>query len=242
MSFQSLFGTRTATILGGSFWLQKNLCSCSDCVGYIGLGEIRIQNFYTLYVLPVIFILDCSMHVHVMLNFGLLTYHGCTTSALSLGTLVSRQKCVSYQDYLEEWSTFRQFLAHNARLAKHSDVINDLCTSPTTSALFRNMSILSKIFRVIPVHTADVERTFSQLKLIKTRTRNRMNEKTLDSLLQIAIEGPPLECFPIGEAVALWHPRRTEGSLLILIIKLCLVVICLLYINYFSFINLTLIE
>ena len=47
----------------------------------------------------------------------------------------------------------------------------------------RNMTALAKICRVIPIHTGNVERTFSQLKLIKTRVRNRMNEKTLDALL-----------------------------------------------------------
>ena len=66
------------------------------------------------------------------------------------------------------------------------------------------MSTLAKICRVVPILTADMERTFSQLKLIKTRIRNRMNEKTLDSLMQIAIEGPGIAEFPVTEAVKLW--------------------------------------
>ena len=47
----------------------------------------------------------------------------------------------------------------------HKDVIHDLCTNPTTRALYPNISKLAQICRVIPVHTAGVERTFSQLKL-----------------------------------------------------------------------------
>ena len=55
---------------------------------------------------------------------------------------------------------------------------------------------------------SDVERTFSQLKLIKTPIRNRMQEQTLDSLLCIAIEGPPLNSFPVAEVVALWASKK----------------------------------
>ena len=52
--------------------------------------------------------------------------------------------------------------------------------------------------------------TFSQLKLIKTHTRNRTNEKTLDSLLIIAIKGPALGHFPIKEAVDLWASKNNR--------------------------------
>ena len=70
--------------------------------------------------------------------------------------------------------------------------------------LFPNMAHLARICRVIPIHTADVEWTFSQLKLVKTRRRNRMNERTLDSLLRITIEGPHLDKFPVSDTVELW--------------------------------------
>ena len=83
---------------------------------------------------------------------------------------------------------------------KFREVILDLCTNSTTHTIFPNMSTMAKIYRVIPIHTADVERTFSQLKPIKTTVTNRMQEQTLDSLLLIAIEGPPFNSFPVTEA------------------------------------------
>lgn len=98
----------------------------------------------------------------------------------------------SVEECVDEWKSYCQFLLDSCREMKFSEVIQDLCTNSTTATIFPNMS---KICRVIPVHTADVERTFSQLKLIKTPIRNRMQEKTLDSLLRIAIEGPPLQSF-----------------------------------------------
>ena len=42
----------------------------------------------------------------------------------------------------------------------------------------------------IPVATASVKRNFSQLKMIKTRLRNRLGEKSLSHLMKISIESP----------------------------------------------------
>ena len=78
------------------------------------------------------------------------------------------------------------------------------------SSIFPNMSALAQVCRVVSIHTADVERTFSQLKLIKTRIRNRHAESTLDSLLRISIEGSSPEDFPLSEAVELWARKKTE--------------------------------
>ena len=88
---------------------------------------------------------------------------------------------------LEEWSSFRHFLRDNCSHQKQTEVVSNLCSDLSLASIYPNMTILAKICRVIPIHTADVERTFSQLKLVKTRIRNRMNEMTLDVLLRIAI-------------------------------------------------------
>ena len=49
---------------------------------------------------------------------------------------------------------------------------------------------LAAIVEVLPVTTATVERTFSNIKLIKTRLRSRLSEETLDYCMRICIEGP----------------------------------------------------
>ena len=69
----------------------------------------------------------------------------------------------------------------------------------------------AKICRVIPIHTTNVERTFSQVKLIKTSIRNRMAEKTIDSLLHIVTEGPCIEEFSdIGRSYTLGKEKEQE--------------------------------
>ena len=118
---------------------------------------------------------------------------------------------IDVQECFKEWASFRQYLKDNCSQLKHSDIVSDLC-SPTSLAasVYPNISKLGKICRVIPIHTADVERTFSQLKLIKTSIRNRMCEKTLDSLLRITTEGPSVEEYPITEAVTLWAKKKNK--------------------------------
>ena len=56
---------------------------------------------------------------------------------------------------------------------------------PKTWELLNNMMAL-------PVSTATVERTFSQMELIKTYLRNRLSDSNLEHLMKIAIEGPSI--------------------------------------------------
>ena len=43
------------------------------------------------------------------------------------------------------------------------------------------------------VGTATVERSFSQMKMIKTRLRNRLGDLNLSRIMRIAIEAPDLK-------------------------------------------------
>ena len=120
------------------------------------------------------------------------------------GCMADLQECIG------EWTSFRQYLKDNYSQKKHREVVKALCSDSALASIYPNMSVMANICRVVPIHSADVERTFSQLKLIKTSIRNRMNEQTLDSLLRIVIEGPPLQDFPVAEAVALWAKKKNR--------------------------------
>ena len=58
--------------------------------------------------------------------------------------------------------------------------------------LFPEIIKLLNILLVLPVGTALVERSFSQVKLVKTRLRSRINDRNLARLMWIATEGPEL--------------------------------------------------
>lgn len=54
--------------------------------------------------------------------------------------------------------------------------------------MFTNLSTLSNICLSIPVSIASVERSFSQMKMIKTRLRNRIRKSSLNYLILIITE------------------------------------------------------
>ena len=73
------------------------------------------------------------------------------------------------------------------------------------------LSTLAKICMTIPVGTASVERSFSQMKMIKTRLRNRLGEDNLSNLMKIAIESPEsLGDEDLEQIMDVWNekPRR----------------------------------
>ena len=69
-------------------------------------------------------------------------------------------------------------------------VLSTLLSSADIAAAFPNLAKLAAVLIVLPVTTATVERTFSSMKLIKTRLRSRMGESTLEHAMCICIEGP----------------------------------------------------
>ena len=52
---------------------------------------------------------------------------------------------------------------------KQEEVVSKLCCDSSLAAIYPNMSTLAKVCCVVPIQTADVERTFSQIKLIRMR-------------------------------------------------------------------------
>ena len=117
------------------------------------------------------------------------------------------------EESLEEWSSYKERLAINRRESASytcKEVLDDLCGDLSTKRMFPKLSSIACICRVIPMHTASVERTFSQLNLIKTDIRNGMSERTLDALLRIAVNGPSLENFPVKDAAKLWALKKNR--------------------------------
>ncbi|XP_065831995.1 zinc finger protein 862-like [Oscarella lobularis] len=113
---------------------------------------------------------------------------------------------------LQEWFTLKAYMRKNWVSSDSSmsqkEVIEKLCKDFTLIQIFPNLSQLARICRTLPIHTADVERSFSQLKLVKTRIRNRLKEDTLDALLRIAVEGPDVDQYPFHSAVLLWAKKK----------------------------------
>ena len=56
--------------------------------------------------------------------------------------------------------------------------LHELVTNETLISMFPNLNTLASICLTIPIGTASVERSFSQMKMIKTRLRSRLGEKS----------------------------------------------------------------
>ena len=97
-------------------------------------------------------------------------------------------------------------LGENSGSAVASSI--DFLLSKTCHTMFPMISSLAFIYKTLPPHTADCERDFSKMKLIKTSCRNRMGEDTLDGLMRLSINGPAPEKFPYEKAVQHWVSKK----------------------------------
>jgi len=63
----------------------------------------------------------------------------------------------------------------------------------------------------LPATSAEVERGFSQLKLVKTNCRSRMKSSTLSDQLMLILESPDIKDFDPEPAIHLWnHSDRSR--------------------------------
>ena len=71
------------------------------------------------------------------------------------------------------------------------------------SSHWPNVLLLCELAFSLPFLNGRVEQIFSCLKLLKTTNRTSLRTSTLDDLLEIFVEGPPLEYFSADQAVEL---------------------------------------
>lgn len=75
-------------------------------------------------------------------------------------------------------------------------------------SVYPNLGTIASALLVIPMHSADAERGFSTLGRVRTKSRSRLNTKSLNSLLMISIEGPPLKEFDVKPCLEKWRSIR----------------------------------
>ena len=81
------------------------------------------------------------------------------------------------------------------------------------SRIFPEIFKLLNILLVLPVGTATVERSFSHMKQIKMRLRNRLNDANLSHLMRIAIEGPELSSINFDEVLEVFKEKNRRIQL-----------------------------
>ena len=84
----------------------------------------------------------------------------------------------------------------------------------TLASAFPNLVTLASIVSILPVTTATVERSFSNMKLVKTRLRNQIGDDTLDQAMRVCIEGPErLSNESLETIIDHWKEQKTRRLL-----------------------------
>ena len=77
-----------------------------------------------------------------------------------------------------EWKNYRRFVAQQPK-ESIGEQFQELVTNDMMGAMYRNLKLLATVCLTMPVTTASVERSFSKMKLIKSRLQNRLSEISL---------------------------------------------------------------
>ena len=108
---------------------------------------------------------------------------------------------VSLQDKIEEVVDYaRSYL--NISETTYKKVWYKLSSCPDARK-WPNIVVLELAFS-LPCSNGRVEQNFSCLKVLKTDRRTSMQKETLNYLLEVYIEGPPLSSFDADSAIELW--------------------------------------
>ena len=137
----------------------------------------------------------------------LLDQYGGRKTAVSLeGEEYEKMGLVS-SEVKAEWKTLKHYLTKKPQEDMASQ-LHELVTNETLISMLPNLNTLASICLTIPIGTASVERNFSQMKMIKTRLRNRLGEKSLFHLMKIAIESPEkLSDSDLENVVDIWYRK-----------------------------------
>ena len=73
---------------------------------------------------------------------------------------------------------------------------------------FPSLLRLAAIALVMPYHTADCERGFSEQNQTKNELRNRLEQSSLHRLMMIKLEGPKLREFDFNKALSHWKSKK----------------------------------
>ena len=91
--------------------------------------------------------------------------------------VITKPALISY-DLSTEWKTFRKYITQQPNEDMKAQ-LKELTTNDMHITMLPNLNVLADICLTIPVGTASVERSFSHMKMIKTRLRNRLKESSL---------------------------------------------------------------
>lgn len=154
---------------------------------------------------------------------SLANFYGREATVVYQGASYTSPPLLDREELIAEWKVFRRAFYKEKELMVQArgtstppptmqEVLQSMQATEVYQGIFPQTFNLVNILQAMPVGTATVERSFSQMKMVKTRLRNRLNDSNLSQLLRIAVEGPNLSNVPFEEILEVFKEsnRRVE--------------------------------
>ena len=148
----------------------------------------------------------------------LLNFYGKEAQAEFGGKTYTSPPFVDSEEMLSEWRVFKRAIAKQKKALMKK---NQLSKPPTLQEIkmemescdgyadiFPEIVKLLNILLILPVRTASVQCSFSQMNLVKTRLRSRINDCNLARLMRIATEGPELVHVDFNEILDIFKAQN----------------------------------
>ncbi|XP_078666292.1 zinc finger protein 862-like [Branchiostoma floridae x Branchiostoma belcheri] len=117
-------------------------------------------------------------------------------------------KGVDLESCLREWSELKEVCRNQLSQARRAPSFSEFwmrfMRREEADSDYRNIFTLLRLSLVIPIHTAQCERSFSLMNRIKTDWRARLESNSLTSLMTISLSPQSLDTFDPLPAVTLW--------------------------------------
>ncbi|CAM4696780.1 unnamed protein product [Leuciscus chuanchicus] len=101
----------------------------------------------------------------------------------------------------EEFQTLKTLVFMSFKDKSYHGLWEVLLTKEPYCSDLQNILHLVRIMLILPVSAAQCERGFSVQKRIKSDIRSSLHPKTVEDLIRISVEGPPLEAFDASASV-----------------------------------------
>ena len=108
----------------------------------------------------------------------ILKHYGKDLTAKSVLAEESIKPALVFSDITSEWKAYRRYITQQPKEDMKAQ-LKELTTNSMLITMFLNLSVIANICLSIPVGTASVKWSFSQMKMIKTHVRNRPGELSL---------------------------------------------------------------
>ena len=148
----------------------------------------------------------------------LVDFYGNAVTTEFEGEKYTSPSLIDSEEVFAEWRLFKRAFAREIKAVVEKrklanpptlqEVKEEMESTNAYTDIFPEIFKLLNILLTLPVGTATVERSFSQMKLVKTRLRNRVSDINLARLMRIAIEGPELTTINFNDILEVFKEKN----------------------------------